>query len=859
MSSSLVSGAAVNTTAAPGGFDDICALSPLQQEVLSDPNHADYAEQALWTNDLPLDGELLKRSWDLLAQRHPILRTLFRRARKQPVQIIRAHAQVSLVLHNFNHEPEAKQQEMLQQTIQQELALPFDLAKGPLFRVCAFRFFDNSFQTLLTFHPILMDRRTVEMVHREVSAIYAALLNGEVPPEHDASTVKDFILWLKRQDPAEASRYWEQYIAGVSATHFPADHPQGTGDQNHAKRHISLAQDLTVSLKKLAAQCDVGVPAVLQTAWALLLGRYTGVTEVTFGLALDGRPAGLGGSETIAGRFAHTLPVSVRFEAGENLTGLLHAVQQQIININRYSYLPLSQVGAAAGVLPPGKLFNTVFKEAASIVGDQDTSHVQFLCGQTGYDTQPGLTVEVAEGTAIHISVNFQEAVFESATIESLLASFRQLVASMAADPQALVTDLEILPVEERMRVLAFAQGDVVNDQELWQRLGVAKPRSTSKVYVLEQQRLAPVGCPGEVAIGGIADAGEAAGGTERFILNPFASDEGNNLYLTGHQGRWKWNGSLELLAEPDIQGNADVDTPNGYVAPVTEMEKLVAQVWQEVLGVSPVGLNDDFFDLGGHSLNTIQIRSRLSQSLGINVPLKTIFANPSLEAQAGAVAALTTGPAKAGAGIPRLPQKKYYPVSHAQRRLWFLHRLDPDDRFYHTADYILLEGPLDRPAFEQAFHALVERQEILRTSFTLIADEPVQCISENTLTIPFHDLSGLGQEEQTQTMKRLQDEVPNWLSNLEVPPVGALLVKLADDKHVFILAIHHILSDEWSGQVVWRDLMELYSAACRKQSPRLPQMRIRYADFAVWQKERIEGESWRNPSATGLDVWVAS
>jgi hypothetical protein len=135
-----------------------------------------------------------------------------------------------------------------------------------------------------------------------------------------------------------------------------------------------------------------------------------------------------------------------------------------------------------------------------------------------------------------------------------------------------------------------------------------------------------------------------------------------------------------------------------------------------------------------------------------------------------------------------------------------------------------------------------VERQEILRTSFTLVADEPVQRISENTLTIPFHDLSALGQDEQTQTMKRLQDEVPKWLSNLEVPPVGALLVKLADDKHVFILAIHHILSDEWSGQVVWRDLMELYSAACRKQRPNLPEVRIRYVDFAVWQKERIEG-----------------
>src|SRR5689334_610353 len=126
---------------------------------------------------------MLKRSWDLLTQRHPILRTLFRQARKQPVQVVRATSRVSLTIHNISHEPEAQQQAILQQTVRQELMLPFDLGKGPLFRVNAFRLSDNSFQTLLTFHPILMDRQSVEMIHYEVSAIYEAALNEDVPSE----------------------------------------------------------------------------------------------------------------------------------------------------------------------------------------------------------------------------------------------------------------------------------------------------------------------------------------------------------------------------------------------------------------------------------------------------------------------------------------------------------------------------------------------------------------------------------------------------------------------------------------------------------------------------------------------------
>jgi len=216
VSSSLVSGATLNATAAPGGLDDICALSPLQQDIFSDPDHAQYVEQALWSNDAPLDGEVLKRSWNLLAQRHPILRTLFRQARKQPVQVVRAASRVSLSLHNINHEPETQQQATLQQTIRQELMLPFDLGKGPLFRVNAFRLSDNSFKTLLTFHPILMDRQSVEMIHLEVSAIYEAALKENLPSEQETATVKDFILWLKRQDAAEAARYWEQCLDGAS-------------------------------------------------------------------------------------------------------------------------------------------------------------------------------------------------------------------------------------------------------------------------------------------------------------------------------------------------------------------------------------------------------------------------------------------------------------------------------------------------------------------------------------------------------------------------------------------------------------------------------------------------------------------
>ncbi|HEV8495159.1 MAG TPA: condensation domain-containing protein, partial [Candidatus Angelobacter sp.] len=430
MSSSLVSGGAVNTTAAPGSFDDICALSPLQQEIFSDPDHAEYTEQALWSNSSPLDDETLKRSWDLLAQRHPILRTLFRQARKQTVQIIRANARVSLAFHNLNHEAEARQQEVLQRVIRQELMVPFDLGKGPLFRVNVFRLSDSSFKTLLTFHPILMDRQSVEMIHLEASDIYDALTKGEIPAEQEKSTIQEFILWLKRQDSTDASRYWERHLAGASITHFPPENSSDSHEKTHTQRDRTFSPDSTTAITALAAQCGVSVPVVLQGAWAALLSRYAGTSDVTFGLNLDGRVSGLNGNQKIAGKFAHTLPAHLQIQPNKTVTDLLHALQQQIINVNRYNFLPLSQV---AGTVPSaGKLFNTVFKEPGS--GGRATTDLQFVSGQPRESALAGLMVEVIQGESLRTLIHFQEGSFNPATVECLLASFHHLVEGMVAN-----------------------------------------------------------------------------------------------------------------------------------------------------------------------------------------------------------------------------------------------------------------------------------------------------------------------------------------------------------------------------------------------------------------------------------------
>ena len=297
-------------------------------------------------------------------------------------------------------------------------------------------------------------------------------------------------------------------------------------------------------------------------------------------------------------------------------------------------------------------------------------------------------------------------------------------------------------------------------------------------------------------------------------------------------------NGKLDrraLPAPPDDQSQTD------YTAPVGGVEAAIAEIWAEVLGVERVGATDNFFELGGQSLKTLQIRSRLAQRFGVDVPLRAIFRNRTVREQARAVAEALDAHVTPVAAIPRLPEAEAYALSHAQRRLWFMHQLDPADTSYNLLAPVVVEGALDPIAFERAWSEVVARQPSLRTTFSAIGGEPVQRIAPPVaLRLPHVDLSATPESERVQQVERLLAETRTTPFTLDTPPVRALLLTLTPERHLFALVMHHLVSDAWSGDVLLRDLLELYRAARAGEQPRLSPMPIRYVDYAAWQNERI-------------------
>ncbi|MCP4657222.1 MAG: AMP-binding protein, partial [bacterium] len=354
------------------------------------------------------------------------------------------------------------------------------------------------------------------------------------------------------------------------------------------------------------------------------------------------------------------------------------------------------------------------------------------------------------------------------------------------------------------------------------------------------------------------------------------------------------------LAAEAEVSGMETAPQPRpelkvDYVPPDSPLDRMVADVWQEVLGVSQVGVHDNFFDLGGDSLIALQVVTRLRKVLPVEVQIRMLFENPTLtgfgtavkellteaveefskeEAQqisrvsemsasdrealtklqsklSSAKQALLAGwdraePARR-AGEDRIPQRPdpgSAPLSFAQERLWFLYQLDPGSPTYNERALVRLDGNLDPAALERAFAEVVRRHALLRTGFTVRDDQPVQVIVPQVgMPLPVVDLRGCPQQAAGAQSERLIRREARRPFDLTRPPLlRSLLIRLDHDRYLLLLTMHHIVSDGWSSGILIRESGALYEAFRRGRPSPLAPLPVQYADFAHWQRRWLRG-----------------
>lgn len=312
-------------------------------------------------------------------------------------------------------------------------------------------------------------------------------------------------------------------------------------------------------------------------------------------------------------------------------------------------------------------------------------------------------------------------------------------------------------------------------------------------------------------------------------------------------------NGKIDrkALPKPDSDRVADDFEPAA-----TPTQDLVAGIWADILGLERVGRRDQFFELGGHSLLATQVMSRVRATFRIELPLRTLFDHPTVEAFSTAIdhAVAQGGGAQAPALVP-MPTTDDMPLSFAQQRLWFLTQMDPESGAYNLPFALRLGGKLNHPVLERSFLELIRRHESLRTTFPAVDGEPRQAILEaDHFSIPIEDLTTLSESDRTAAIRRQAESQAHRPFHLERDlPIRALLLRVGDDAHILLVTVHHIAADAWSLAVVTHEVATLYNGLAQEadgeQVPSndysgalLPPLPIQYRDFALWQRQWLQG-----------------
>jgi amino acid adenylation domain-containing protein/non-ribosomal peptide synthase protein (TIGR01720 family) len=290
-------------------------------------------------------------------------------------------------------------------------------------------------------------------------------------------------------------------------------------------------------------------------------------------------------------------------------------------------------------------------------------------------------------------------------------------------------------------------------------------------------------------------------------------------------------NGKVDRNALPDPERSAgQMQEP---VAPRTTLESELVELWQDILQVEKVGIHDDFFVLGGHSLKAMQIVSRVHKRYGARIDLRDFFTGPTVEK----LAALVEGSGfSLFSEIQPVPVQPYYELSHAQKRLWLLHQMDVRAAYNMPEAYILENIELDLDALNRVFRKLAERHEALRTGFETVEGEPRQKILASVdFKIRALDLS-MDRDAEAEARRIMTRDAMTPFDLSKPPLLRVFVMKLGARKYVFGLVMHHIIGDGWSGTVLYRELLALYGAYCRGKPDPLKPLRIQYKDFAAWQ-----------------------
>ncbi len=436
---------------------DTYALSPMQQGMLFHAlNASDRGvdiEQIVIALDPALDLDRFADTWRAIAARHPILRTRFRwNDVPEPQQEVLARAEIPTTTVDWRALTRDAAEARFAAHLATDRATDFDLARAPMMRLFVARFPDDATRVLWTFHHALLDGRSFAVVLREWFALY----DNEAAPLSPARPYRDYIDWRRTLDTVAAEAFWRDFLAGFRApTPFAIDAPRGADERSEpfgaCETHLSRA--MSASLREAALRDGVTVNTLLQAAWAVLLRRYSGESDVVFGATRAGRSTGFADADDMVGLFINTLPMRVAIDDDAPIATLLRGLREQQIALRAHEHTPLASVQSWSAVARGRPLFESalVYDHATLDARLRDATHARFrYIGQTNFP----LTLIAYGDEDMLLRLEYSRERFADTSVERMLGHLVALLAGLADGGAERVRDLALVSDAERERLI---------------------------------------------------------------------------------------------------------------------------------------------------------------------------------------------------------------------------------------------------------------------------------------------------------------------------------------------------------------------------------------------------------------------
>ncbi|MCU1646750.1 MAG: hypothetical protein JWN03_7025 [Nocardia sp.] len=866
-------------------IEEILPLSPLQQGLLfhaiSDGSD-DYLTQILLRLAGPLDVEVLHKAGTALVERHPALRTAFWfEGMKTPVQVVAvqsAPAWRRVALRGSATERERT----VDRILAEERSSGFDLTHPPLIKFALIRTEPELHLLLITVHHIVLDGWSTPLLVQELFAHYAADGCAENLPA--AAAYRDYFAWLADRDTVSAAQAWRAALTGGLEPAMLAARPVTPGLAAGLASTVELSPAVTAALVAAARTAGVTLSTVIQGAWALLLGHLLHRDDVVFGTTTALRPAEINGVERVIGPFINTTPVRLRLDSTEPVTDLVRRLQAEQALLFSHRHLSLAEIQRQTGV---GELFDTlvVFDSYPAQHSFPVTDGLRVTDVEMHGAPHYPLAVIVTAGERLQLQFLLKPSLL-GGVADHVVGRMTRLLEAIAADPHQRADSIQLSDPPDggsAVRILDRAlrpmpigcvgelylpgvePGGLGDSSSPWplrptgdlarvladdtvQLLGRtdAPSRVGGRWVVLEEVEKAIRERPEVRAVAAVIHA--VSPGDRRLVAYVVARGAIDARAIRRHvASRLPVHyvpAIVVALDELPVSGAGTLDRdalpapgfgPRSAAEPPTPREHTLCRLFAEVLGIAAVGVDDNFFELGGHSLAATRLISRIRAELSVELEIYAVFESPT---PAGLAECLPAEPAEP-THPPLRPRQRAaaLPPSFAQRRLWFLSRLDGPSPTYNIPIVLRLTGHIDGDALHAAMHDLIARHESLRTVLPGIDGEPQQMILEPTqVQVPW-SAEDVAEADLPHALAKAAAFAFQLESDL---PLRVALFRTTPEHQVLLLLVHHTAGDEWSVRPLVRDVGIAYGARLHGVPPDWSPLPVQYADYVLWQRDLL-------------------